>query len=52
MTAAPIATFVGAAEAIAFWAVDRPDATLDRVADHLMAVLWPAVRDLTSRPPA
>ncbi len=40
--------FVGAAEAIAFWAVDRPDATLDRVADHLMGVLWPAVRELTS----
>jgi AcrR family transcriptional regulator len=41
--------FVGAAEAIAFWAVDHPEATLDRVADHLMAVLWPAVRDLPSR---
>jgi AcrR family transcriptional regulator len=38
---------VGAAEAIAFWAVDRRDATIGRVADHLMAVLWPAVRELT-----
>jgi AcrR family transcriptional regulator len=38
--------FVGAAEAIAFWAVDRPAITLDRVADHLMAVLWPVVREL------
>jgi AcrR family transcriptional regulator len=41
--------FVGAAEAIAFWAVDRPAITLDRVADHLMAVLWPAVRELPKR---
>jgi AcrR family transcriptional regulator len=41
--------FVGAAEAIAFWAVARPGITLDRVADHLMAVLWPAVRDLPKR---
>ena len=41
--------FVGAAEAIAFWAVARPGVTLDRVADHLMAVLWPAVRDLPNR---
>jgi AcrR family transcriptional regulator len=41
--------FVGAAEAIALWAVDRPDATLDRVAAHLLAVLWPAVRDLPRR---
>jgi hypothetical protein len=41
--------FVGAAEAIAFWAVDRPAITVDRVADHLMAVLWPAVRELPSR---
>ncbi len=41
--------FVGAAEAIAFWAVDRPGVTLERVADHLMAVLWPAVRALPSR---
>jgi AcrR family transcriptional regulator len=39
-------TFVGAAEAIAFWAVDRPGTPLERVADHLMAVLWPVVRDL------
>jgi AcrR family transcriptional regulator len=38
--------FVGAAEAIALWAVDRPGVTLERVADHLMAVLWPVVRDL------
>jgi AcrR family transcriptional regulator len=41
--------FVGAAEAIAFWAVARPDVTLDRVADHLMAVLWPVVRELPKR---
>ncbi|HEY6696250.1 MAG TPA: TetR/AcrR family transcriptional regulator [Solirubrobacteraceae bacterium] len=41
--------FVGAAEAIAFWAVDRPAITLDRVADHLMAVLWPVVRELPKR---
>jgi AcrR family transcriptional regulator len=41
--------FVGAAEAIAFWAVDRPTTPLERVADHLMAVLWPVVRDLPSR---
>ena len=41
--------FVGAAEAIAFWAVARPGITLDRVADHLMAVLWPAVRELPNR---
>jgi AcrR family transcriptional regulator len=41
--------FVGAAEAIAFWAVDRPGVTLDRVADHLMAVLWPVVRELPKR---
>jgi AcrR family transcriptional regulator len=38
--------FVGAAEAIAFWAVERPTITLDRVADHLMAVLWPVVREM------
>jgi AcrR family transcriptional regulator len=38
--------FVGAAEAIAFWAVDNPDVPLERVADHLMAVLWPVVREL------
>ena len=41
--------FVGAAEAIAFWAVARPGITLDRVADHLLAVLWPAVRELPRR---
>jgi AcrR family transcriptional regulator len=41
--------FVGAAEAIAFWAVDRPAITLDRVADHLMAVLWQVVRELPKR---
>ena len=39
--------FVGAAEAIAFWAVEHPETPLERVADHLMAVLWPAVRELT-----
>jgi AcrR family transcriptional regulator len=41
--------FVGAAEAIAFWAVDRPEATIERVADHLMTVLWPVVRELPKR---
>ena len=41
--------FVGAAEAIAFWAVDHEEVTLERVADYLMAVLWPVVRDLPSR---
>jgi AcrR family transcriptional regulator len=41
--------FVGAAEGIAFWAVQRPGITLDRVADHLMAVLWPVVRELPKR---
>jgi AcrR family transcriptional regulator len=41
--------FVGAAEAIAFWAVDRPKIPFERVADHLMAVLWPAVRELPHR---
>ena len=41
--------FVGAAEAIAFWAVEHDDATLDRVAGYLMAVLWPVVRELPSR---
>ena len=41
--------FVGAAEAIAFWAVDRPGTPLERVADHLMAVLWPVVRDLPAQ---
>jgi AcrR family transcriptional regulator len=41
--------FVGAAEAIAFWAVERPQISAERVADHLMAVLWPAVRELPSR---
>ena len=41
--------FVGAAEAIAFWAVGRPGITLERVADHLMAVLWPVVRELPKR---
>jgi hypothetical protein len=40
--------FVGAAESIAFWAVDNPDVPLSRVTDHLMAVLWPVVRDLPS----
>ena len=39
-------SFVGAAEAIAFWAVDHPDVPFDRVADHLMAALWPAVQAL------
>jgi AcrR family transcriptional regulator len=38
--------FVGAAESIAFWAVDHPDVPLERVADHLMTVLWPVVREL------
>jgi AcrR family transcriptional regulator len=38
--------FVGAAEAIAFWAVERPGTPLERVADHLMTVLWPVVREL------
>jgi AcrR family transcriptional regulator len=38
--------FVGAAEAVAFWAVDHPGTPLERVADHLMAVLWPVVREL------
>lgn len=38
--------FVGAAESIAFWAVDHPEVPLERVADHLMAVLWPVVRAL------
>ena len=38
-----------AAEAIAFWAVDHPGIPLARVADHLMAVLWPVVRELPSR---
>jgi hypothetical protein len=41
--------FVGAAEAIAFRAVGRPGITLGRVADHLMAVLWPVVRELPKR---
>ena len=41
--------FVGAAEAIAFWAVDRPSIPAERVADHLMTVLWPAVRQLPIR---
>jgi hypothetical protein len=41
--------FVGAAEAIAFWAVDRPSAPARRVADHLMTVLWPVVRELPRR---
>ncbi len=41
--------FVGAAEAIALWALDRPEVTLERVADHLMAVLWPVVRELPKR---
>jgi AcrR family transcriptional regulator len=41
--------FVGAAEAIAFWAVAHPEIPLERVADHLMAVLWPVVRELPSR---
>src|SRR5919108_46215 len=40
---------VGAAEAIAFWAVDHPDVPLERVADHLMAALWPAVQALPRR---
>jgi AcrR family transcriptional regulator len=41
--------FVGAAEAIAFWAVDRPSIPAERVADHLMTVLWPVVRELPGR---
>jgi AcrR family transcriptional regulator len=41
--------FVGAAEAIAFWAVAHPGVTLERVADHLLAVLWPVVRELPKR---
>jgi AcrR family transcriptional regulator len=41
--------FVGAAEAVAFWAVDHPEVPLERVADHLMAVLWPVVRELPRR---
>lgn len=41
--------FVGAAEAIAFWAVERGGVELARVADHLMSVLWPALRELPSR---
>ena len=41
--------FVGAAEAIALWALDRPEVTLERVAGHLMAVLWPVVRELPKR---
>lgn len=39
--------FVGAAEAIAFWALDRPEVPAGRVADHLMSVLWPAVAELS-----
>src|SRR5918999_1264046 len=42
--------FVGAAEAIAFWAVEHPETPLERVADHLMTVLWPVVRDLPGGP--
>jgi AcrR family transcriptional regulator len=42
--------FVGAAEAVAFWAVERELHTLDRVEDYLMAVLWPVVRELPRRP--
>jgi AcrR family transcriptional regulator len=38
--------FVGAAEAIAFWAVDRPAVPRERVAEHLMTALWPVVREL------
>jgi AcrR family transcriptional regulator len=41
--------FVGAAEAVAFWAVERDVRELDRVAGYLMAVLWPVVRELPSR---
>jgi AcrR family transcriptional regulator len=41
--------FVGAAEAIALWALDRPEVTIERVANHLMAVLWPVVRELPNR---
>jgi AcrR family transcriptional regulator len=41
--------FVGAAEAVAFWAVERDEQRIDRVAGYLMAVLWPVVRDLPSR---
>jgi AcrR family transcriptional regulator len=41
--------FVGAAEAIAFWAVEREETNLVRVAEYLMAVLWPVVRELPTR---
>ena len=41
--------FVGAAEAVAFWAVAHPGVPLERVADHLMTVLWPVVRELPRR---
>jgi len=41
--------FVGAAEAVAFWAVEHPHVRGHRVADYLMAVLWPVVRDLPNR---
>jgi AcrR family transcriptional regulator len=41
--------FVGAAEAVAFWAVERDERHIDRVADYLMAVLWPVARDLPRR---
>jgi AcrR family transcriptional regulator len=41
--------FVGAAEAIAFWALAHPEVTGDQVADHLMTVLWPVVRELPRR---
>jgi AcrR family transcriptional regulator len=44
-------SFVGAAEAIAFWAVDHPDVPFERVADHLMGVLAPAVRALAGGTP-
>jgi AcrR family transcriptional regulator len=41
--------FVGAAEAVAFWAVERDEQRIDRVADYLMAVLWPVARELPRR---
>ena len=35
---------VGAAEAVADWVVDHPDADVDRAADQLMATLWLGLR--------
>ena len=40
---------VAEGDAIALWALDHPETTLERVADHLMAVLWPVVRELPKR---